>query len=257
MRRPEPEREPGSAGERPAWVHSRHHSRDHRVAVRERAYALSGEEMATLRVVGTFRAVNQNDMPKARLDNLVRCGLIERRRVYAGRRKRPLKILVATKKGNKLLENERALDDLQRYWTGLVKPREAAHDAAIYAAFLDEAEEIEKAGGSIRRIVLDYELKSQINRELNRAEGPDQAARRLELSKDFDLPIIDEKLAFPDIRIEYLDAEGREEHRDIEIVTEHYRGRHLAGKRRSGFKLVQRDGPRKAVLDDHHMAVMP
>jgi DNA-binding MarR family transcriptional regulator len=253
MRRPEPEREPECVLHRAL----RTHRREHRVPVRERACALSGDEVAALRVIATFRALNQKDMPKARLDNLVRCGLIERRRVYAGRGRRPLKVLVATKKGKKLLEDERALDDLQRYWTGLVKPREVGHDAAIYTAFLHEAEEIEKAGGSIRRVILDYDLKSQINRELNRVEGPDQAARRKELARDLELPIIDEKLAFPDMRIEYLDAEGREEHRDVEIVTEHYRGRHLAGKARSGFKLVHRDGPRKAVLDDHHMAVMP
>ena len=51
-------------------------------------------------------------------------------------------------------------DSRQRYYAGLVKPAEVAHDLAIYPAYKREAERIEKAGGRIKRVVIDYEFKS-------------------------------------------------------------------------------------------------
>lgn len=40
---------------------------------------------------------------------------------------------------------------------------------------------------------------------------------------------------FPDCRIEYRDIDGRENHVDVEVTTEHYRGAHGAAAARSGF----------------------
>ena len=40
---------------------------------------------------------------------------------------------------------------------------------------------------------------------------------------------------FPDLRIEYQDADGRWDHDDIEVTTEHYRGGHASSVARSGF----------------------
>jgi hypothetical protein len=45
-----------------------------------------------------------------------------------------------------------------------------------------------------------------------------------------DLPVIDGHLELPDLRIEYEDADGRIETRDVEVVTEHYSRAQLAGK---------------------------
>ncbi len=102
-------------------------------------------------------------------------------------------------------------------------------------------------------MVLDYELKSHINARMNRAAGPEKAARRKELADEYALPVINDQLALPDLRIEYTDAEGREQHRDIEVTTRHYRGAHRAAKMRSGFRLHDAGGPRAAVRDDHHL----
>jgi hypothetical protein len=102
-------------------------------------------------------------------------------------------------------------------------------------------------------VVLDYEFKSAINREMNRREGPSQEERRRRLAEDFELPVVRDRLALPDLRIEYTDAEGRDQHRDIEVVTRHYRGSHRAAKARTGFKLVNANSPRASVLDDHHL----
>jgi len=40
---------------------------------------------------------------------------------------------------------------------------------------------------------------------------------------------------FPDLRIEYGERDGREDHEDIEVTTEHYRGAHAASVAQSGF----------------------
>ncbi len=66
--------------------------------------------------------------------------------------------------------------------------------------------------------------------------------------------MVDDHLALPDLRVEYEDTEGRELDRDIEVVTRHHHGSHLAGKHRAGFRLMRSDdGSRKAVYDDHHI----
>ena len=101
--------------------------------------------------------------------------------------------------------------------------------------------------------MLDYEFKSDINRRMNRADGPSNDQRRKELAEEYELPIIDRRLVLPDLRIEYVDAEGHEGYRDIEVVTRHYRGSHRAGKQQSGFRLHDVNTPRASVIDDHHL----
>jgi hypothetical protein len=49
------------------------------------------------------------------------------------------------------------------------------------------------------------------------------------------LPYFDKEVHFPDARIEYEEPDGRWNHEDIEVVTEHYRGAHGASVARSGF----------------------
>ena len=59
-------------------------------------------------------------------------------------------------------------------YSGLVKPREAEHDAQIYRGYLKEAAEIDRSGGKNIRVRLDFELKRQINRaalELRKADA--------------------------------------------------------------------------------------
>ena len=45
------------------------------------------------------------------------------------------------------------------------------------------------------------------------------------------------KIRFPDLRIEYETASGRATHVDLEFATEHYRGEHMGTKDRAGFKI--------------------
>ena len=110
----------------------------------------------------------------------------------------------------------------------------------------------------MKRVVLDYELKSIVNKEMNRKSGPSAEKRREILARDLDLEIVDGKLPLPDVRIEYVDEHGVEQHRDVEVTTAHYRGSHRAGKAKSGFTMVSaakiggmRDQPGGVPLDDH------
>jgi hypothetical protein len=49
------------------------------------------------------------------------------------------------------------------------------------------------------------------------------------------LPCRDGHIPFPDCRIDYRDIDGREDHVDVEVTTEHYRGAHGAAVAASGF----------------------
>ena len=62
-----------------------------------------------------------------------------------------------------------------------------------------------------------------------------------EWARAHDLPYFDQSVHFPDFRIEY-ELDGRDQHEDVEIVTEHYRGEHAASVARAGFRCYGRRG---------------
>jgi hypothetical protein len=92
--------------------------------------------------------------------------------------------------------------------------------------------------------VLDYELKREYQhflQERNRGRAdsngrPDRTPEEIAAwAKDHDLPCDGNRVRFPDARIEFEDRDRQEQHRDIEVVTPHYRGAHAAAVARSGF----------------------
>jgi len=240
-----PEREPGRTEAKS--------SERHEVRGRERSYQLSDDQLQTLRTVGTFRTVDAKDIPERDVKQLVASGLIEKNTIPRRDWTR-LDVLVLSREGERVLSSRQSPDDAQRFHSGFVKLRELEHDAAIYPAFRDAAEAIERAGGKVERVVLDYELKSVINSEMNRGgavSGEARDERKAQLAKDLDLEIVDGKLPLPDLRVEYTDEHGERHHEDIEIVSRHYHGAHLAGKSAAGFKLVSQSGGNSSVLDHY------
>jgi hypothetical protein len=233
---------------------------------RDRDYRLSNDDLRILKTVSVFRAVDTRDIPSKKLKNLIDSGLVEKHVVHTGRkgtgRRNRLEVLTATREGLAVLAAMRPIDDLQRLHSGLVKKNELEHDTAIYPVYLEQAKEIESAGGRVKRVILDYEMKSIVNREMNKKQGPTLEKRREILAKDLGLEIVDGKLPLPDVRIEYVDEYGAERHRDVEVTTAHYRGSHMAAKVKSGFTIVSaskigvvRDRMGGVPSDDHRLRV--
>jgi hypothetical protein len=54
-------------------------------------------------------------------------------------------------------------------------------------------------------------------------------------AREHDLPVVDGHVQFPDVRLEYVEPDGRRDVEDVEVLTPHYRGAHAAAKGGSGF----------------------
>ena len=231
--------------------------------VRDQTYELRGSEVRVLATVGAFRTVPQRDLespPSNRradqdpdLEHLKRSGLIETRPFGTGPSRTTLVTL--TDRGRDLLDaaQDRSLDDRQRFYAGVARRPEIAHDAHLHRAYARAAEGIRSRGGDIRRVVLDYELKGEYqrflqahNRRKHDSDGrPDRTDDEIRAwAAEHQLPYDDEHVQFPDVRIEYQDRDGRRAIEDLEIITPHYRGAHAAAKARSGFQPYRSVGVR-------------
>jgi hypothetical protein len=220
-------------------------------------YELNGEDVRTLATVGAFRVVPESDLRgggpssdprEPDLRHLRDEGLV--RVVALDGRERGVTL---TERGEHLLDaHRRDRDDAreQAFHASVSRPRELAHDAQLYRAYLREEERLREQGSDVRRVVLDHDLKREYQewlQEHNRGRAdsdgrPDREPREIEeWARDHDLPYFDDHVHFPDFRIEYT-RDGLERHEDVEVVTPHYRGAHAASVARSGFSCYGRSG---------------
>jgi hypothetical protein len=228
---------------------------------RERTYEINGMDSRVLATAGAFRVVAERDLertfdspPSTResVKHLEAEGLLVRNRSGPDDR-----VAFLSTRGRDLLEASRwERDDRSRrpgqaFYAHIRKPRELGHDSQVYRAYLRAEERLRSAGGRVRRVVLDYELKRDYQRflqERNRdrpdSDGrPDRTAREIEAwARVQRLPYFDEHVHFPDLRIEYDDREGYAQREDVEVVTGHYRGAHAAATGRSGFTRYRSGG---------------
>ena len=162
--------------------------------------------------------------------------------------------VVLTDRGRELLEMHRRDRDDERgdRYGDRVNRRELTHDASVYDAYRQATSELRERGADVRDVVMERELKREYqeflqarNRERSDSDGrPDRDAREIERwAREHDLPYFDERVHFPDVRIEY-ELDGRRQHRDIEVVTEHYRGAHAASRAQCGFSCYASRGNR-------------
>jgi DNA-binding MarR family transcriptional regulator len=218
-------------------------------------YQLRGSEVRALATIGAFRIVPADDLRDAHgRPGDVRHGDLERLR-SAGliRTVAPLDrdgqrtvIVTLTERGRDLLESHRSrhAEHLQAFYAGAVKSRELSHDAQLCRAYLRAAERLQAQGARVERVVLDYELKREYqtflqerNRDRSDSDGrPDRSREEItQWAIEHDLPVLNDRVQFPDVRIESERPDGRREVDNVEVTTVHYRGRHASGKAAAGF----------------------
>jgi len=183
-------------------------------------------------------------------------GLLSERSVPAGRSKQ-IRLFALTRKAARLVRNSGSLPEGQAVHYGFVKPREAKHDADLYRLYRAAAERIERAGGRPARVLLDFELKRNLNRDLAAlASGETPSLTREEIAERHGLAVVDGKIPLPDLRVEYDTAEMERKYVDLELATRSYRPRMLAAKAKAGFSLYARreDAARlRRVLDEREI----
>ena len=235
----------------------------------DRSYVLRESEVAVLIEIGKFRAIQtrdlvevlyQNDGERAERDlrNLTAQGLIKTRTLNGTEKEQLLTITQSAKEFLGRAKPE-GLDKAQKLHHGFVKPREARHDSMIYRLYEKAAEKIENEGGTKLRVVLDYELKRDLYRDLAKLKSLPQAeqeAKRSEIAKEHGLKVVNGKIPLPDLRIEYETRDQEQVHIDLELATRAYRGKHLSDKTKAGFSIYAsaQDAPRlRAALQDAHL----
>jgi len=219
--------------------------------LRGREYHLNSPQSAVLRDVGAFRTITAESLQKhvyhddeerfrKDLRNLTDQRLIEIYPESAGKSR----YVSLTRTGKAVTEAHLRVKPGQTVYSGIVKKREVRHDAAIYELYHKEAQHITKSGGTPKRVVLDFELKKSINRQVSKLQGLSPAEyerRRQEIADAHGLKIVEGKIQIPDLRVEYESRDQEQSKVDLECVTGHYKARQIAAKIAAGFKLYNQD----------------
>jgi hypothetical protein len=224
-------------------------------ADRDNTHSLRDSEIHALSEVGKFRVVTTQDLvqfayngDRSRMEgdvgNLRRQGLVTETKLSDTVHK-PTRVVSLTKEGHKLLSRGKVVARGQAIYHGLKKPKEVFHDADLYRLYHKVSDEIERRGGRVDRVVLDYEMKEELYAKLAEALEDDMSERRQEtireeIAEQYHLKVVQGKIPIPDLRIEYADQEMMAQHRDLELATDHYRPRGLAEKARAGFQIYAR-----------------
>ena len=231
--------------------HARTH--DSRAAHRHagRNYHLNSNQAAMLRDVGAFRTITAESLRrhlyqgdaerfKKDLSNLTDQRLVSVQADSKGNDR----YVSLTRDGKGVTESHLRSNSNQSVYSGIVKRRELRHDAALYDVYQKEAQKISESGGTPRRVVLDFELKKNINRQLAKIQSLSPAERerqRKELAEAHELKVVNGKIQIPDVRVEYESREHEQCKVDLECVTGHYKARQIAAKTAAGFKLYNQD----------------
>jgi DNA-binding MarR family transcriptional regulator len=215
---------------------------------RYRGYDLRESEIQTLADLGKFRVINAEDLARhgygrdrsrmeRETESLMRQGLVEQKRVEISLSK-DTRMYTLTKAGKRLMQRSGRVRNDQEIYSGFVKPREAKHDAELYRVYQMEEDRIERRGGRVRRVLLDFELKKKVNRDLTRL-GPqkDDPDKKRDVAERHGLRVVHGRIPVPDLQIEYEMPDQSIARVNLELTTEDYRPRQLADKARAGFTL--------------------
>lgn len=213
-------------------------------------------------VYGGDRSALEGDLGYLEDKGIVSLRSVNARRDGSWREPERIHVVTLTRPGKKIVRQVGNLREDQQLYAGFVKPREVEHDTQIYRAYLKEMKRIDSLGGSNPRVMLDFEIKRNVQRALyaQRKADPDRDLNEIkqQVANELNLPYVDNQIQIPDARIEYdLDQRSRVGSSDIEVVTGAYRPGHLRSKAQAGFRLyaASRDRGRlgRDIEDEHHM----
>ncbi len=241
---------------------------------------LRDEERQVLKEVGRFRVLRVGDLRETvykdngnHMDRDLRYlrdhGLVETQYINARRDGRldkveRIEIVTLTKAGRDFVRETGDLPPDQTIYSGLVKPREAEHDAQIFRAYLKEADRIENGGGSNLRVKLDFELKSDVQKAIHTAKQLTPRRNLSEIKQEiaarFELPYTKDHIQIPDARIVFDQTKDQEQgtqsgHADIEVLTAAYRPGQIQAKAQSGFHIYASTSDRASLgakIEDEH-----
>lgn len=260
----------GARPERPErdGQHSPARTPDRRTRHRDgaRTYSLRGSEIAAMRDIGTFRAVDVRDLArfayggnenrvKYDLESLRTQGLVGEKTLYRAHRS-ARKLVTLTAEGERVVRRASGVPEEQRLYHGFVKPKELDHDADLYKVYQKAAQEIREKGGKPTRVRLDFELKESLNRVKEAAGRLSEDERRRLLgaaAEEHGLTIDDTTIHLPDLQVEYETRDGAVERQNLELLSRNYREEGIRGKAAAGFKIYARTGDttriRRALRD--------
>ncbi|MGH9739544.1 MAG: hypothetical protein ACRD4X_13315 [Candidatus Acidiferrales bacterium] len=221
----------------------KYHDRGH-------SYDLRESEIHALIDVGEFRALRTRDLVAFRyagdgreaerdIRNLKLQGLVQQK-TLPGTEKEPL--LTLTRKAHQFLDRSRPkeLATDQTLYHGFVKPREARHDAEVYRLYQTARRDVESKGGTNIRVVLDFELKRNLYRDLAKLKDlplEQQQEERERIAQSHGLTVVDGKIPLPDLRMEYETRDHQQARVDLELATQDYRAAGIAEKAKAGFTI--------------------
>jgi len=210
---------------------------------------------ACLQEVGLYRCASHCDLVEAHfsgnrfagakgLQRLVRSGAMQEHQVR-GPKGGSFTLYTLTKAGAALAKRlavKHGLDSEQRAWSGMVKPREASHDADVAKACRKEIEALTARGARLRRILIDAELKGILAKQSETARarhGKEEADRaRRKAATELHLPCDDQgHVQIPDAQIQYVDEAGNLGRVNVEVGTDHYREASVKAKSAGGFSM--------------------
>ena len=258
---PRPAAPPSRSRERMRKGHRREYAAD-----RARGSIPFSERCAgALTDIGVFGAVSYRDLAEARfgghphttrraVNAWIRDGIVEEHAV-TGPKGNAFKLLTLTREGVAEVRKtaaERGMDPRQPIRPARIRTGQAAHDTAIYRACRRERQRLAARGATVRRVRLDFELKSAAARasEAARRKNGRRAAdaERQRIARELGLPIDEDgRILHPDAQIEYTDAGGRTGRVNIEAVSGNYREPAVRAKAAAGFAL-HATGPAAAGL---------
>ena len=131
----------------------------------------------------------------------------------------------------------------QRVWQGRLVDQQLRHDHQVFEAVAQDAESEVAAGGRIRRVRLDSEVRGLLasaDAVARRRGGPQAAVEaRCTEGRRLGLTVFEEGAPIPDALVEIERRDGTVLTRAIEVATSAYTTRQLADKVRAGFQVYR------------------